>query len=251
MPKYANKKAVVIGGTIGMGLATVKMLLDGGAEVLLTGRNEKNLAAVKSELENNAQVVQSDIASVADIGRLSEIVKEKFGEFDFLFVNAGVSSLEPFEKVTEKEYDRIFNINTKGAFFTVQRLAPLIRNGGSIVFTTVTNGTGNPNLSVYSGSKAALRVFAQVFAAELVSRGIRVNAVAPGFIETPTMGVAGLSEEEMAALMSLGDEITPMKRHGTVEEVARAVLFLAFDATFTTGAELLVDGGLAQIGDSL
>lgn len=251
MSKYKYKKAVIIGGTIGIGLATVKMLLDGGAEVLLTGRNEKNLAAVKTEFGNRAQIVQSDIANLDDISRLSEIVEENFGEFDFLFVNAGVSSLEPFEKVTEKEYDRIFNINTKGAFFTVQRLAPFIRNGGSIVFTTVTNGTGNPNLSVYSGSKAALRAFAQVFAAELVSKGIRVNAVAPGFIETPTMGVTGLSEEEKAALMSLGDEITPMKRHGTVEEVAQAVLFLAFDATFTTGAELLVDGGLAQIGESL
>lgn len=250
MPKYTNKKAIVIGGTIGMGLATVKMLLAGGAEVLLTGRNEKNLEAAKKELGNRAQVVQSDIAKLSDIDSLSEIVKENFGEFDFLFVNAGVSSLEPFEKVTEKEYDRIFNINTKGAFFTVQRLTRFIRNGGSIVFTTV-NGTGNPNLSVYSGSKAALRVFAQVFAAELVSRGIRVNAVAPGFIETPTMGVAGLSEEEKAALMSLGDEITPMKRHGTVEEIAQAALFLAFDATFTTGVELPVDGGLAQIGDSL
>jgi len=251
MNKYTNKKAVVIGGTIGMGLATVKMLLDGGAEVLLTGRNEKNLAAVRAELGNRAQAVQSDIANLGDIDKLAKTVKEKFGEFDFLFVNAGVSILGPFESVTEKEYDQMFNINTKGAFFTAQRLSPLIKNGGSIVFTTVTNGRGTSNLSVYSGSKAALRAFAQVFAAELVSRGIRVNTVGPGFIETPTMGVAGLSEEEKAALMTLGDEITPMKRHGSVEEVAQAVLFLAFDATFTTGVELAVDGGLEQVGASL
>ena len=133
----------------------------------------------------------------------------------------------------------------------MQRLAPLIREGGSIVFTTVTNGPATANLSVYAGSKAALRAFAQVFAAELVSKGIRVNTVGPGFIDTPTMGVAGLSEEERAGLRKLGDEITPMKRHGTADEVARAALFLAFDATFSTGIELPVDGGLAQVGAPL
>jgi NAD(P)-dependent dehydrogenase (short-subunit alcohol dehydrogenase family) len=139
----------------------------------------------------------------------------------------------------------------KGAFFTAQRLAPLIRDGGSIVFTTVTHGPANPNLSVYSGSKAALWAFAQVFAAELLPKGIRVNTVGPGFIDTPILGVAGLSEEERAVLKKLGDEITPMKRHGSADEVARAALFLAFDATFTTGVELPVDGGLAQVGAPL
>jgi NAD(P)-dependent dehydrogenase (short-subunit alcohol dehydrogenase family) len=251
MDKYAGKKAVITGGTHGMGLATVKALLDGGAEVLLTGRNEQNLDAARRELGPQAHVVRSDTASMADIDALGGIVEEKLGQIDFVFINAGISELEPFDQVTEATYDRIFNVNTKGAFFMAQRLAPLVRDGGSIVFTTVTNGPANPNLSVYSGSKAALRAFAQVFAAELVSRGIRVNTVGPGFIDTPTMGVAGISEEERAALKKLGDEITPMKRHGSADEVARAALFLAFDATFTTGVELPVDGGLAQIGAAL
>jgi NAD(P)-dependent dehydrogenase (short-subunit alcohol dehydrogenase family) len=251
MGKYTGKKAVVIGGTIGIGLATVKTLLEGGAEVLLTGRNEQNLDAARRELGPRAHVVRSDTASMADIDALGALVQEKLGQIDFVFINAGISELEPFDRVTEASYDRLFDVNTKGAFFTAQRLAPLVRNGGSIVFTTVTNGPANPNLSVYSGSKAALRAFAQVFAAELVSRGVRVNTVGPGFIDTPTMGVAGLSEQERAALKKLGDEITPMKRHGTVEEVARAALFLAFEATFTTGVELPVDGGLAQIGAPL
>jgi NAD(P)-dependent dehydrogenase (short-subunit alcohol dehydrogenase family) len=251
MSKYTGKRAVVIGGTIGIGLATVKMLLEGGAEVLLTGRNEQNLDAARRELGPRAYVVRSDTASMTDIDALAGIVQEKLGQIDFVFINAGISELEPFDHVTEASYDRQFDVNTKGAFFTAQRLAPLIRAGGSIVFTTVTHGPANPNLSVYSGSKASLRAFAQVFAAELVSRGIRVNTVGPGFIDTPTMGVAGLSEQERATLKKRGDEITPMKRHGTVEEVARAALFLAFEATFTTGVELPVDGGLAQIGAPL
>ena len=251
MNKYTGKKAVIIGGTTGMGLATVKALLEGGAEVLLTGRNEQNLEAARRELGSRVHVVRSDVSSMADIDKLGALVKEKLDQVDVVFINVGISELAPFDQVTEDSYDRQFNINTKGAFFTAQRLAPLVRDGGSLVFTTVTNGPANPNLSVYAGSKAALRSFAQVFAAELLPRGIRVNTVAPGFIDTPTMGVAGLSEEERAALKKLGDEITPMKRHGTADEVARAALFLAFDATFTTGVELPVDGGLAQIGAPL
>jgi NAD(P)-dependent dehydrogenase (short-subunit alcohol dehydrogenase family) len=234
-----------------MGLATVKALLEEGAEVLLTGRNERNLETARRELGSRALVVKSDTANLADIDALGALVKEKLGYLDFLFINAGISELGPFEKVTEATYDRIFEVNTKGAFFTVQRLAPLIREGGSVVFTTVAEGPASGNLSVYAGSKAALRAFAQVFAAELVSKGIRVNAVGPGFIKTPTMGVAGLSDEDRSVLQKLGDQITPMRRHGTAEEVARAALFLAFDATFTTGIELAVDGGLQQIGSAL
>jgi NAD(P)-dependent dehydrogenase (short-subunit alcohol dehydrogenase family) len=251
MNKYTGKKAVVIGGTHGVGLATVKALLDGGAEVLLTGRNEQNLDAARRESGPRAHVVRSDIASMAEIEALGALVEEKLGQIDFVFINAGISELAPFDKVTEASYDKQFDINTKGAFFTAQRLAPFIRNGGAIVFTTVASGPAIRNLSVYSGTKAALRAFAGVLAAELVSRGIRVNAVGPGFIDTPTMGVAGLSDEERATFKKLGDQITPMKRHGTAEEVARAALFLAFDATFTTGIELAVDGGLQQIGAEL
>lgn len=251
MGKYSGKKAVITGGTHGMGLATVKALLDEGAEVLLTGRDPQNLAKARRELNSRAHVVESDTASLADIDRLGSLVKEQLGRIDFLFINAGVSELGPFDRVTEATYDSIFDVNTKGAFFTVQRLAPFIPPGGAIVFTTLADGPASGNLSVYAGSKAALRAFAQVLAAELVAKGIRVNAVGPGFISTPTMGAAGLSGEERAALQKLGDQITPMRRHGTAEEVARAALFLAFDATFTTGIELAVDGGLQQIGSAL
>lgn len=247
MAKYSNRKAVVIGGTIGIGLATVKALLSEGAEVLLTGRNEKNLAAAQRELGPQAYVVRSDTASLADIERLGDTIKEKLGSIDFLFINAGVAAIAPLDQVTEFAYDQIFNVNTKGAFFTVQRLAPLIQDGGAIVFTTsIANTTGTGGMSVYSGSKAALRSFMQVFAAELLPRQIRVNAVSPGYIKTPTLGLAGTSSAELAAFEQEGNEVTPMKRIGSPDEVARAVLFLAFDATFTTGIELPVDGGLGQ-----
>ncbi|MEV8630596.1 SDR family oxidoreductase [Streptosporangium sp. NPDC051023] len=247
MDRYADRKAVVVGGTHGIGLAVVRALLDGGAEVLLTGRNERNLEAVRSELGSRAQAVRSDTTSLADIDALGGQVEETLGRVDFVFVNAGVAHMEPFGQVTEASYDAIFDVNTKGAFFTARRLAPLVDDGGSFVFTTsIANDSGTPGMSVYSASKAALRSFAQVLAAELLPRNIRVNAVSPGFIKTPTMGAAGLSEAERKAFEKLGDEITPMRRHGSAEEVAAAVLFLAFDATFTTGVELTVDGGRAQ-----
>ncbi|GHF45803.1 oxidoreductase [Streptomyces mashuensis] len=245
--QYAGKKAVVIGGTIGMGLAIARRLVAGGAEVLLTGRNEKNLAAAQAEFGPAVHVVRSDAADMGDIAALGGTVGKVLGHVDHLFVNAGVSELGPVSEVTEESYDFQFSVNTKGAFFTVQRLLPLLREGGSIVFTTsVADVMGYPGMAVYSGTKAALWSFAQVLASELVGRGIRVNAVSPGFIDTPTMGVAGLSPEEQDHFRAIGDATTPMRRHGSADEVARAALFLAVDATFTTGVKLAVDGGLAQ-----
>jgi NAD(P)-dependent dehydrogenase (short-subunit alcohol dehydrogenase family) len=244
--RYEGKTAVVVGGTHGMGLAMVRELRAGGARVLLTGRNEENLSRARAELGAEVQVVRSDAASLRDSQALAVQVEAQLGGIDALFLNVGVAELAPFEQVDEASYDRQFDINTKGVFFTMQRLAPLVRAGGALVVTTVTPATGTPTMGVYSGTKGALRSFVKVFAAELLSRNIRVNAVAPGFIDTPTLGVASASAEERAQLKALGDVITPMRRHGTAEEIARAALFLAFDATFTTGAELPVDGGLSQ-----
>ncbi len=174
-------------------------------------------------------------------------IRDRLGHVDYLFVNAGIAEPGPVSAVTEESYDRQFAVNTKGAFFTVQHMIPLLREGGAIVFTTsVADAVGAPGMAVYSGTKAALWSFAQVLASELVGRGIRVNAVSPGFIDTPTMGAAGLSAEEREGFRAVGDATTPMKRHGSADEVARAVLFLAADATFTTGVKLPVDGGLGQ-----
>ncbi|GEC32904.1 short-chain dehydrogenase [Sinorhizobium fredii USDA 205] len=247
MTIYQGKKAVVIGGTHGMGLATVTRLVDGGADVFLTGRNEDNLSKVRREFGSRVHTLRSDLADLNDIAMLGAAVGQKLGAIDLLHVNAGISELETFDKVSEASYDRQFAVNTKGAFFTVQWLAPLIREGGSIVFTSsVADEGGHPGMSVYSATKAALVSFASVLAVELLPRGIRVNTVSPGFVDTPTKGVAGLSDAERAEFKALGDTVTPMRRNGTADEVARAVLFLAFEATFTTGAKLAVDGGLGQ-----
>lgn len=247
MSEYHNKSAVVIGGTHGIGLAIAQAVVRGGGRALVTGRNEQNLAPARAALGEKGIVVRSDAARMDDIARLAELVDAQLGAIDALFLNLGVSELEPFDVVSEQSFDRQFTVNTKGAFFLAQKLAPRVRDGGALVFTTVTPSTGTPTMSVYFGTKAAVRAFARVIAAELVTRNVRVNAVAPGFIATPTLGVAGASPEERASLAALGDEITPMKRHGRPEEVARAALFLAFEATFTTGAELTIDGGLSAL----
>jgi NAD(P)-dependent dehydrogenase (short-subunit alcohol dehydrogenase family) len=248
MYTFTGKKCVVIGGTHGMGRAVVDHLVAGGAQVLLTGRSETTVRQAAEQLGAAAQVVRSDVASAEDIDALGGVVAERLKALDFLHVNVGIAEVQPFEEVTEATYDRMFDVNVKGAFFTVQRLAPMIREGGSIVFTTaVTNGLGSPTMSVYSGTKAAVRAFAKVLAAEFLPRSIRVNTVAPGFIDTPTMGFADATVDQRAALMKIGDQVTPMRRHGTTDEIARAVLFLGFDATFTTGVELPVDGGLGHV----
>ncbi|MFF0529644.1 SDR family oxidoreductase [Nocardia amikacinitolerans] len=244
---HGDKKAVVTGGTHGMGLAIVEALLDQGAEVVLTGRNQRTIEQARERLAGRkAHVVASDAADMGDIEALGALVEERLGRVDALFVNHGTAEFQTLEQATEESFDRQFAINTKGAFFTVRRLAPLLADGGSIVFTTVANDVIFPGLSAYSGSKEALRAISQVLAAELLPRRIRVNAVAPGFIETPTMGVVGLTAEQRADFLRQGEQSTPLRRNGTVEEVAKAALFLAFDATFTTGVELPVDGGWGQ-----
>ncbi|MWA16097.1 SDR family oxidoreductase [Streptomyces sp. BA2] len=247
MSRFTGKKAVVTGGTHGMGLAIVKALLAEGAEVVLTGRSEKTLEEARSQLKGEAaHVVRSDAASMADIAALADLTQEKLGRVDHLFVNHGVAEFAELAEVTEASWDRHFAINTKGTFFTVQALAPLMEDGGSIVFTTVANDVVFPGLSAYSASKEAMRALGHVLAAELLPRKIRVNSVAPGFIKTPTMGVTGLTEEQRREFEQQGDKTTPLRRNGTVEEVAAASLFLAADATFTTNVEFAVDGGFAQ-----
>jgi NAD(P)-dependent dehydrogenase (short-subunit alcohol dehydrogenase family) len=231
--RYAGRTAVILGGTHGMGEATATLLRAEGAEALVTGRR--------------AGDVQVDLARLSDLDALAEAVRARFGQIDLLHVNAGFARLEPYDAVSEASYDRTFDVNTKGAFFAVQRLAPLVRDGGAIVFTSsVADQGGAPEMIVYGAAKAAARSLAAGFAAALLPRGIRVNAVSPGFIDTPSYGIEGISDDDRAAFHAVGDAITPMRRHGTSEEVARAVAFLAFEATFTTGARLPVDGGLGE-----
>ena len=248
MERYQGKKVVIIGGTSGIGLATAKMLLDGGARVLVTGRSQAGLESAQKEIGKDALVVSSDARSLTDIDALASRVKAEFDTFDLLFVNAGFALFAPLENTTEAIYDEMFNLNAKGPFFAVQKLAPLINRGGAVVLTTSTaNVKGMPSLAAYGAAKAALRSFARVLAAELLPREIRVNAVSPGPIDTPIIGKAFPEKDAAAHVTGQMSETNPMKRFGMPEEIAKAVLFLAFDATFTTGAELPVDGGWSQL----
>ena len=247
MDRFKGKTAVITGGTSGMGLATAKMLLDGGARVLVTGRSQAGLDSAEKEIGKDAIVISSDARSLTDIDALASRVKAEFDTFDLLFVNAGFSLFAPLEHVTEATYDDMFNLNAKGPFFAVQKLSPLITRGGSIVLTTSTaNVKGMPMLAAYGGAKAALRSFARTLAAELIPHEIRVNAVTPGPIDTPIVEKA-FPADAAAQIREKMIGMVPMKRWGTSEEIAKAVLFLAFDATFTTGAELPVDGGWSQL----
>lgn len=248
MNTLKNKIAVIIGGTSGMGLATAKMLLDRGARVLVTGRSQAGLDAAQKELGKDAIVVSSDARSLTDIDALASRVKAEFETFDLLFVNAGFSIRAPLESITEAVYDEMFNLNAKGPLFAVQKLTPLIKRGGSVVLTTsVANVKGMPGNAAYGAAKAALRSFARTLAAELLSREIRVNAVTPGPIDTPIIGKVFTGKDEAAQIREKMSGMIPMKRWGKSEEIAKAVLFLAFDATFTTGAEIPVDGGWSQL----
>ena len=248
MERYQGKKTVTIGGTSGMGLATAKMLLDGGARVLVTGRSKAGLESAEKELGKGALLVSSDARSLTDIDALASRVKAEFDTFDLLFVNAGFSIPTPLESVTEAIYDEMFNLNAKGPFFAVQKLAPMINRGGSVVLTTsIANVKGMPGQATYGAAKAALRSFARTLATELLPREIRVNAVTPGPTDTGILEKAFPDKDAAAQMKRHASGMVPMKRFGTSEEIAKAVLFLAFDATFTTGAEFPVDGGWSQI----
>ena len=193
-------------------------------------------------------MVSSDARSLTDIDALASRVKAEFDTFDLLSVSAGFSIPAPLGSITEAVHDEMFNLNAKGPLFAVQKLAPLINRGGAVVLTTsIANVKGMPSNAAYGAAKAALRSFARTLAAELLPREIRVNAVSPGPIDTPIQKKAFPAEEVRTQVMGHILSIIPMKRFGTSEEIAKAVLFLAFDATFTTGVELPVDGGWSQL----
>ena len=230
MERYEGKKVVIIGGTSGMGLATAKMLLDGGASVLVTGRSKEGLESAQKELGNEVMVVSSDARSLTDLDALASRVKAEFDTLDLLFVNAGFNIRAPLESITEAIYDEMFNLNAKGPLFAVQKFAPLINRGGSVVFTTsIANVKGMAGNATYGAAKAALRSFARTLATELVPHGIRVNAVTPGPIDTPILAKA-FPAEAVAQVREKMTGMVPMQRWGTSEEIAKAVLFLAFDA---------------------
>ena len=249
MDRFNGKTAVITGGTTGIGFATAKLFISEGARVILTGRNVATIEAAQAELGQNAIVVRSDATSFSDMDALAAKVKKTFGKLDVLFVNAGYGQWIPFEQVSEQIYDEMLNLNAKGPYFIVQKLVPLMPEGSSVVFTTsLANVKAVPALSAYGAAKAALRSMTRSLAGELSPRGIRVNAVNPGPIgETDILQKVGMPKEAKDQVYMQMAESVPMKRLGRPEEIAKAVAFLAIDATFTTGFEIPVDGGWSQL----
>lgn len=240
--KLEGKVAVITGGSTGIGLATAKRFVEEGAYVFITGRRQKELDAAVSEIGANVTGVQGDVSNLADLDRLYAAVAAK-GRIDIVFANAGVGELVPFGSVTEEHFDKIFNINVRGALFSVQKALPLLNDGGSIILTgSVAGSKGIGNFGVYNASKAAIRSFARSWTTDLKERKIRVNVLSPGPVDTPILDP--IPKDMIAGLIAT----VPLGRIGKPEELANAALFLASsDSSYVTGIELFVDGGQAQV----
>jgi len=249
MRKLEGKVAVITGGNSGIGLATAKEFKEQGARVVITGRDQQTLDEAKRDIGGDVLAVRSDTSRLTDIDKLLAAVKEKFGKIDVLFVNAGIGKFVPVAEVTEELFDSIMDINFKGAYFTIQKALPFLNDNASIVLnTSIVAHIGMPNSSVYAASKAALLTLVRTLSAELVGRGIRVNAVSPGPIATPILNRLGLPPEALAETKNGLEGQVPMKRFGRPEEIAKTVLFLASsDSSFLLGTEIIADGGMSQL----
>jgi NAD(P)-dependent dehydrogenase (short-subunit alcohol dehydrogenase family) len=248
MSKLQGKVAVITGANSGIGLATAKRFASEGARVFMTGRRQAELDKAVAEVGHGARGVQGDVANLADLDRLYEVVREEAGQIDILFANAGSGELMPLEHITEEHFDKTFATNVKGTLFTVQKALPILRDGGSIILTGSANGNkGGASFSVYSATKAAIRNFARSWVQDLAPRRIRVNVLVPGATSTP--GLLGLvPEEHKGGFVATLEALSPSGRMGTPDEIANAALFLASDeSSFVNGSELFADGGAAQI----
>lgn len=249
MGKLSGKVALITGGNSGMGLATARLFAQEGAKVVITGRRQRELDDAVRNIGPAALAVQGDVANLHDIERLYSVIGEKYGRLDVLFANAGIGEFAPFDKVTEDLFDRVFAVDVKGVFFTVQKALPLLSDGASIILnSSIAWGKGMESLSVYSAAKAGVRSFARTWTTDLKARGIRVNSLSPGPIDTPIMNKPGVSEEQVKSRKQAFASMVPLGRIGRSSEIATVALFLACDdSSFVTGVDLAVDGGMAQV----
>jgi len=250
MGQLDSKTALITGGSTGIGLATARRFIDEGARVFITGRRQEELDAAVDSLGKQATGIRGDISSLANLDELFAAVRAEADTLDVLFANAGGGSgLATIDQLSAESFEKDISINIRGTVFTVQKALPLMSSGGSIVVTGSSSASrGTPGFGVYSASKAALRQFARVWAAELAPRGIRVNVITPGATDTPGLrGIAqGDAEREQALLAGMAAKV-PLARVADPAEIANAVLFLASEqSSFMTGAEIFADGGEVQ-----
>ncbi|WP_208643521.1 glucose 1-dehydrogenase [Pedobacter miscanthi] len=244
-----DKVAIITGGSSGIGLAIAKRFAQEGARVAITGRNQKTIDQAIAQIGPNGLGIQGDVSKLDDLTRIYQTVAEHFGKVDTLIVNAGVYVLAPLADFTEEQFDQVSDINFKGAFFSVQKALPVLKDGASVVLVSSTvNNKGIPNHAAYSATKAAVRSLARSFSAELLDRKIRVNVLTPGPVDTPVFASVTDSAEGAAAMKEAMGNFTPVKRVAEPEELAAAALYLASDdSAFMLGAELLLDGGLREL----
>jgi len=249
MGKLTGKTAVITGGNSGIGLAAAKTFVDEGANVIIFARDADRLAQAQETLGKRVIAVQGDVGKADDLARLAAESKARLSKIDVLFVNAGVAEFQSLASADEQHFDRLFDINVRGAYFTVKALEPHLRDGASIILTTsCANQLGLPGSSVYAATKAALRSFAKTLSAEFVTRNIRVNAVSPGPTETPIYARMGMCDEQQDEAASVLLTRIPLSRMALPVEIAKAVLFLAStDSSYMVGSELVVDGGMSQL----
>jgi NAD(P)-dependent dehydrogenase (short-subunit alcohol dehydrogenase family) len=247
MAKLKGKIALISGGSSGIGAETAKLFQSEGATVIATGSSERSVEAARAALPG-IELMVSDAGNVAATKTLVDHVKDKHGRIDVLFVNAGIAKFAPLEQVDEAFFDNQFNVNVKGAYFLIKHAVPVIPDGGAIILTASVAGAngGLGGSSVYGSTKAALRSFGRTIAKELLPRGIRVNTISPGPIVTPILD-KGMTLVQKDNFIEGAKTRIPLGRTGTAAEVAAAALYLAADATYTTGAELFVDGGLIDL----
>ncbi|MFL6512493.1 MAG: SDR family NAD(P)-dependent oxidoreductase [Nitrososphaera sp.] len=246
--KLEGKIAVITGGGSGIGLATAKRFVSEGAYVFITGLYQKEVDEAISEIGKNVSGIQSDVSNLANIDKMYDVVKNQKGHIDILFANAGIIEFAPLGEISEKHFDKIFDIDVKGLLFTVQKALPIFQDGGSIILmASVGSSKGSAVLSVYHAAKAAVRSFARSWSLNLNQRNIRVNAISPGPIDTPFVNRV-LNDQQTEKFLKNSVNSTSIGRMGSPDEVAKAVSFLASDdSSYITGIELFVDGGVAQI----